>query len=226
MIVIFMSAMFSGCQSADNEEIPWGVGAKADDGDCPAEADLCWNSFDIEQMKDVLDKQFSLLMDDEEEATVTFEQLLDSIELLSHKMAVLEITRISEIRAALKSISPEEANNRIEELLQRLKTVYFAAHMVPTGARADNYNTTGEDSLPAGKADELGFIEGQFSADGYTDDLRESLNIMRKSSVLGGAYVALLQASGVLKKRYMVMNVDQNAAGPDGSRQLPTGRDI
>jgi uncharacterized protein (DUF697 family) len=228
IVFILLSLFIFACNPESKVVEPaWGLGSKADDGQCSSNEDLCWNFEDSAVMRRilVLDR---LLYSEGEFSLEAFEQMMLDIDQLSHKMTTEELRRLDEIRFEIENpqtiMTAEEAYYQVQETLTRIKAVYFGAHLVSAGSRAEQIAAGEEDQPVPGKADGLFGEDGIFSTEGYTDDLKDTLEILRKSSLLGEVYAVLLQATGVLEVDYPILEPETMPLLPDGSRELPEGR--
>ena len=100
-------AMLAGCGAeppAEDTEIPYGVGGKAD-STCPADAPLCWHTDDIEVMKAIMREQDRVLSG--RDVRGSLREMVDLAAFLEHKLDADVAGRVPALMADIDAL-PEE----------------------------------------------------------------------------------------------------------------------
>ncbi len=199
-------------------EIEWGLGAKAD-GICDPAGDLCWQTQDLRALRTVERMALEAGLG-EQPAAAALEEAVIQAESLAHKLTGDELARLSAIADEVHGGDGGEdrASALLGELhgdvLARTRGTYVAAYAVPTGRAAD-LEAGGEPG--DGKFDDISAEPADTgAADGYSEGVRESLQMLRDAGLGGRAYAATLELSGALDVEYEVLDRDAMTppAGP------------
>ena len=190
----------SGPGPDESEDIPFGIGAKAD-GLCPVDAELCWPEREELAMRRAMEAQDALLSgagDPGERAL----QVVAGLRDLSVKLTEEELGRLPALEArasALAGLDPESRGDDDPVLVfldeagragfTRLSGLYLAAHAVPMGSYVE-----GE---VEGKGDELSGEQGTAPLSA-NQSISEGLDRLREGGLFGRAYAFLLEVTGVL----------------------------
>jgi len=205
-LLVLMALGQSACAapagtSASDEPPEFGLGGgKADEGGCDAAAELCWNAEDSWAMRRYLSRQDALLLG-VGDAVATGSELVDSLVALSHKLDPDELAALADGQAriaALEGSSDEERAIFVADVhrgvASRIVTAYMSAYAAPLGQSAA--------SGIAGSADGAGDGAGLPEAEGLTEGMRQSLQVLRENGAMGYAYALLLEHTGVLDQPY------------------------
>jgi hypothetical protein len=195
-------ALGGGCQTGtgDDAEIPapeFGLGGKADGDLCDPAADLCWPTDQQSAMRTVFTAQDRLLLG-AGDAQANARLLVGGLEGLTVKLTEVEREGLLTLSTEADGLSPdadEAARQAFLMLAQdvvsgRLVAHCISAQSVPVGSAAE------ADAL--GKADEFGTETDPGMRTDLTDGMRESLELLRQSGVLGKLYALMFEQLGGL----------------------------
>ena len=204
---------------ASNPEPIFALGEKAD-GACSsgssAELDLCWPSADQAAVRIIVDAEDRLLMGLGDPA-VAAGDLLSGLDLLSARLHDDELAALPDL-AEWITARPDDAPGTTTDwavsfldrahrrVLDRVLGTFYAAHMVPIGSQAVAVAAPG-DAGGMGKhdgsadADTLIFDDAEL-----TTGMRESLEMIRETGILGQIYAFLFEHTGVLHDEHSVFD--------------------
>ena len=204
------------------QEIEWGLGAKAD-GVCDSTGDLCWGTEDLRAVQ-AIDRLAIDVAVGERPAAAALEEAIARAESLSHKLHDDELIELGAItdRAFSGDLDEALAAELLAELrdetLLRVRGSYLAAASVPTGRAAE--------ATAEGKFDELNDADeaGLGRDDGYSEGIRESLQMLRDLGLGGRAIAVALELTGSLDVDYEVVDRETLAALDGPSRRARIDR--
>lgn len=179
----------------DAEEVPFGIGAKADEGLCDPLEPLCWSTADAAAMRGAMASLDALALTDDPAAAQT---LLDRLDALAHKLEPGELEALDRAHAEATTADTEEARRALAASVQRgvlarPTSMYLAAHAVPLGVAADR---------GLGSADAWEDSPEEAPDPALTEGMRESLDMLRDSGAFGYAYAFMMERTGVLDRSY------------------------
>ena len=219
-----------GPAGSENEE--YGLGAKADDGGCDPGADFCWPSEDLAAMRVYARVQRDLMLEIGD-ADAALDTLIEIARSIDHRLTDDELESLAQLEAvAARPPNPflgrramDLATDLERTVMRRPIGTYYAAHMVQVGAQATAESSPADESGPSDYATGDGELEpGDGSGDGYTEGMRQSLDMLSDAGALGHAYRVILELSGVLEEDFDVINAE-NFGSYDAQNQtfIPLG---
>jgi len=191
-----------GCTTGtdDSPEIPapeFGLGGKADGDLCDPAADLCWPSDQQAAMRTVFTAQDRLLLG-AGDARASARTLVGGLEGLAVKLTAAEVDALAALSGMAEGLSPDADEAARQAFLAaaqdaaagRLAAHCISANAVPVGSAAEAVNI--------GKADDFGDAADPGTRTDLTDGMRESLELLRQSGVMGKLYALMFEQLGGL----------------------------
>jgi len=178
------------------QDVPFGLGGKAD-GFCDPATQLCWPTEDQQAMKHLFRAQDELLTGDGDPAQAA-QALVGSLQTLDHKLTDDERHLVADLANKALTLDENADEQTICDFLTaaqdagvaHLTGLYVAAHSVPIGSVAA--------VTVDPKADGLGGQQDDYADGGLTTGMRDSLDQLRASGVVGQIYAFLFETTGVL----------------------------
>lgn len=202
LAVVLGLALGVGCTTGtdDSGEIPapeFGLGGKADGDLCDPAADLCWPSDQQAAMRTVFTAQDRLLLG-AGDAQASARLLVGGLDGLTVKLTAAEREALSALSGQADGLSPDaDEVARLAFLTAaqnaaagRLAAHCISANAVPVGSAAEAVNI--------GKADDFGDAADPGTRTDLTEGMRESLELLRASGVLGKLYALMFEQLGGL----------------------------
>jgi hypothetical protein len=232
--LFLLGAMLGACAapagddpSAAEDELDFGLGAKADEGGCDRASDLCWTTEDADALRLMMRVENDVLLQEGHMPTAlgTIVDLAHQVEHKLNEGERAELARLDAEIAALPSDMPsEDAIGLLADLeqsvLRRVEAAHYAANMVPVGRQAEADLAGSADDPSAGGGASAPSPASRF----YTPGMHESLELLRDNGALGKAYAWMLEASGVLERDYAVLNATNfGTYDPDHDIVIPLG---
>jgi hypothetical protein len=207
---------------SEPQKLEWGLGAKADEL-CDSRADLCWGTADLRAVQ-AIDQLAIDVAVGARPAPAALEESIVWAEALAHKLDDDELVQLGAItdRAFAGELDDALAGQLLAELrdeaLLRVRGSYLAAASVPTGRAAE--------AVAEGKFDELEATDeaGLGTDDGYSEGIRESLQMLRDLGLGGRAVAMALELTGSLDVEYEVVDRETLAALDGPSRRARIDR--